>query len=167
MRRRLQKKVREVEYASFSTNDGMSLRHASNKSVDFVFSFDSSVHATAEVMSAYVAEILRVLNVNGVAFIHHSNWLEVGGRVQNEHGRGPGVSADFVQQAVVQARGTVLIQEKINWGYKECTDCLSLFAYNGQSEPVLIENHDFMLEGNNIRKYQSPYARIAVRSGTR
>lgn len=149
-------------HASFSTNDGISLSRASDSSIDFVFSFDSLVHAAADVMSAYVTEILRVLRNDGVAFIHHSNWLEIEGRVTNNHGRGLDVSADFVKEAVVKAGGVVLIQEKINWGESECTDCLSLFGHNGPSEPVLIENHDFMLEGNNIRKYQSPYTRADI-----
>ena len=162
-----EKRFRNAEHASFSTNDGTSLSRVSNASVDFVFSFDSLVHATANVMSAYVAEILRVLGEDGVAFIHHSNLLEIGECVQNDHGRGPDVSAEFIRQAVSQAGGTVLIQEKINWGYKECTDCLSLFGHHGPEELVLIENHDFMLEGNNIRKYQSPYTRIATHSGAK
>lgn len=156
------KRFDKAKHALFSTNDGVSLSAIDDSSIDFVFSFDSLVHASADVMSAYIAEILRVLRDNGTAFIHHSNFMEVGDQVDNTHGRGPDVSADTIRQAIVNAGGVVLIQEKINWGKSECTDCLSLFGLHGQLEPVLIENHDFMLEGNNIRKYQSPYTRVDI-----
>ena len=44
-----------------------------DRSVDFAFSFDSLVHADAEVLDAYAAELARTLAPDGVAFIHHSN----------------------------------------------------------------------------------------------
>lgn len=157
----------EAKHASFSTNDGISLSRIRDASVDFVFSFDSLVHATADVMSAYIAEILRVLHSGGVAFIHHSNLLEVASHVDKNHGRGFDVSADTVRRLVADAGGVVLIQEKINWGEQECTDCLSLFSNRGPSESVMIENHDFMLEAVNIRKHQSYYTRadLLVKEG--
>jgi SAM-dependent methyltransferase len=147
--------------ATFYKNDGKSLGFAETGSVDFLFSFDSLVHATADVMAAYVPEILRVLSRTGVAFIHHSNWLEVGGSLENTGGRGIDVSADLVSLMIHDAGGRVLIQEKINWSHAECTDCLTLFGWPGAAEPELIENHDFILERNIIRKYQSPYSRLA------
>jgi hypothetical protein len=42
-------------------------------SIDFVFSFDSLVHAEADVMQAYLNQLVRKLKLNGVGFIHHSN----------------------------------------------------------------------------------------------
>ena len=156
------KRFDQAAHASFSINNGMSLSSINSSSIDFVFSFDSLVHATADVMCTYIVEILRILSNSGVAFIHHSNWLEVGDEVANNHGRGPDVSADMIRRVIVEAGGVVLIQEKINWGRSECTDCLSLFGRYGPSEPILIENHDFMLEGNNIRKDQSPYTRVDI-----
>jgi hypothetical protein len=42
-------------------------------SVDFVFSFDSLVHADAPTLEAYLRELTRVLRPGGVAFLHHSN----------------------------------------------------------------------------------------------
>jgi len=150
--------------AVFYKNDGKSLSFAETGCVDFLFSFDSLVHATADVMAAYVPEILRTLSRTGVAFIHHSNWLEVGDCLENVGGRGTDVSADLVSRMILDAGGRVLIQEKINWGHAECNDCLTLFGWAGPAEPKLIENHDFMLEGNNIRKNQSHYSRLAIES---
>lgn len=146
--------------ARFDKNDGVSLPMVESGSVDFLFSFDSLVHAESEVMAAYIPEFLRTLNPSGVAFIHHSNWAEVGGSLQNDHGRGMDISANDISEMIGNAGGHVIVQEKINWGFVECTDCLTLFGRQAV-EPVFIENHEFMVEGNNIRKNQSPYSKIA------
>jgi hypothetical protein len=42
-------------------------------SVDFAFSFDSLVHAEADVIQAYVEQLASILRPGGAAFIHHSN----------------------------------------------------------------------------------------------
>ena len=149
-----------VDHAIFVKNDGKSLEIAESGSVDFLFSFDSLVHANLEVMQAYAPEILRVLSPNGAAFIHHSNWLEVGDEVENPHGRGSDMSAELFAEAIKDAGGHVYIQEKINWGLPGCSDCLTLFGWKNK-EPTFIRNEDFMLEGNNICKYQSPYSKIS------
>lgn len=59
--------------ASFFVNDGKSLPMVADRSVDFVFSFDSLVHVEADVIDAYLSELARVLAPDGVGFIHHSN----------------------------------------------------------------------------------------------
>jgi len=90
--------------------------------------------------------------------------LEVGGVLPNDHGRATDVSGQAVIDLIESSGGKTLIQEKINWGFGECTDCLTLFcrrdAYAGFNS-VAIENHDFMNEGNYIRKFQSPYSDLA------
>jgi hypothetical protein len=43
------------------------------ESVDFVYSFDSLVHADAGVLEGYLSQFPRILSETGVAFIHHSN----------------------------------------------------------------------------------------------
>jgi ubiquinone/menaquinone biosynthesis C-methylase UbiE len=62
-----------VKHISYHVNDGKSLAFVPDGSIDFVFSFDSLVHAERDVLEAYVAELARVLGEHGVAFIHHSN----------------------------------------------------------------------------------------------
>jgi Methyltransferase domain len=47
-----------------------------DQSIDFVFSYDSLVHADTEVLSAYLSEVARVLTPTGAAFLHHSNLSE-------------------------------------------------------------------------------------------
>ncbi|MFP3600016.1 hypothetical protein, partial [Chryseobacterium sp. SIMBA_029] len=80
------------------------------------------------------------------------------------HGRAMDVSHQLFAELVAASHGRILVQERINWGGDVCTDCMSLFcnedAYDGVDATV-IENRDFMAEGNNIRKYQSPYSLIA------
>src|SRR5512139_2492721 len=55
------------------TNDGESLGMVPDGSLDFVFSFDSLVHAEAPVLRAYVRQLARKLKPGGTGFIHHSN----------------------------------------------------------------------------------------------
>jgi len=56
---------------SYIVNDGKSLNYIDN-SFDFIFSYDSFVHMTADVIECYLIEIQRTLKQNGFAFIHHS-----------------------------------------------------------------------------------------------
>lgn len=58
---------------TFVVNDGCSLPGTPDKSVDFVFSWDSLVHVDRAPIRQYVAEVSRVLKPNGFAFMHHSN----------------------------------------------------------------------------------------------
>ena len=58
---------------SCHVNDGRSLAMIADESVDFAFSFDSLVHADADVIAGYLRELARVLAPDGVAFVHHSN----------------------------------------------------------------------------------------------
>ncbi len=60
-------------HIEYFVNDGKSLDMIPDASLDFVFSFDSLVHADESVMKAYLCQLQRVMNIEGVAFIHHSN----------------------------------------------------------------------------------------------
>lgn len=68
-----QQRFANESHIRYYINDGKSLSMIEDNSIDFVFSFNSLVHAEAEVISAYISEISRKLSANGVAFIHHSN----------------------------------------------------------------------------------------------
>src|SRR3954454_17573590 len=63
----------EADNISYHVNDGRSLEMVEDHSVDFVFSFDSLVHAEADVIDAYLGQLARKLTPNGAGFIHHSN----------------------------------------------------------------------------------------------
>src|SRR3954469_21448802 len=57
----------------YHVNDGRSLDMVADGSIDFAFSFDSLVHAEADVVGAYVEQLARKLSPDGIGFIHHSN----------------------------------------------------------------------------------------------
>jgi hypothetical protein len=61
------------EKISCFVNDGQSLATVPDGSVDFVFSFDSLVHAEADVVGAYLTQLANKLKPNGVGFFHHSH----------------------------------------------------------------------------------------------
>lgn len=71
-------------HITYHVNDGMSLAAVPDGSVDFAFSYDSLVHAEADVIGAYLVELERKLKPDGVGFLHHSNlgaYLRSNGRL--------------------------------------------------------------------------------------
>jgi len=66
-------------HISYYVNDGKSLEMIPDRSVDFVFSFDSLVHVQADVMESYVRQLAVKLKPTGAGFIHHSNFGAYGG----------------------------------------------------------------------------------------
>lgn len=66
-------RFRDSSHITYHVNDGASLEMVRDASVDFVFSFDSLVHAEDETIKKYVAQLSSKLTRNDVAFIHHSN----------------------------------------------------------------------------------------------
>ncbi|MGK7871723.1 class I SAM-dependent methyltransferase, partial [Falsiroseomonas sp. E2-1-a20] len=134
-------------HASFLKTDGTSLAMTEGK-FDLVFSFDSLVHAEFEIMQAYIREILARLNPGGLAFLHHSNFLDCQG--VNTHRRAGSVSAGNVAACIRENGGSVLLQEKVNWGSVELTDSLTLFgqAVCFPGETIRLANGSFMDEAH-------------------
>lgn len=68
-------KLRFIEAANieYHVNDGRSLDMVADQSIDFAFSFDSLVHADADVVGNYLSQLADKLTPDGVGFIHHSN----------------------------------------------------------------------------------------------
>jgi ubiquinone/menaquinone biosynthesis C-methylase UbiE len=79
---RCRQRFADCSHISYFVNDGKSLEMVADGSVDFIFSFDSLVHAEHTVLRAYVAEFAKKLRPNGVAFVHHSNAGEYLNRVK-------------------------------------------------------------------------------------
>ncbi|MFN3656272.1 MAG: class I SAM-dependent methyltransferase [Pseudolabrys sp.] len=150
-------------HARFVTNDGQTLTAAPDGSFDFVFSFDSLVHADYDVMASYVPEVLRKLAPGGVAFLHHSNLLAFGGAIGGQHGRSMSVSAQVMADLIRHRGGAVLVQEVVNWGGDQLIDCLSLFGRRDDypaANPVQLQNRMFMAESTLIHHFQSPYSKL-------
>jgi ubiquinone/menaquinone biosynthesis C-methylase UbiE len=148
----------------FFVNDGRSLSVVADSSVDFVFSFDSLVHAEKDVFEAYLQEIARIMKPEGVGFIHHSNLLSVLSQrieVEDSAGRAEDMSAEVFIQFASSAGLSVISQEIIAWSDAEEMDCLSTFAYRQSAldRPLrVIKNPEFMLEAIKIKRLSKLYS---------
>jgi len=152
---------------SFEVNDGRTLPSVPSESVDFVFSFDSLVHAELEVLADYLGEILRVLRPTGVAFLHHSNlgaFRDASGALtlDNPHWRSPSVTAPAVRNACSDVGLTCVSQEIVNWGGGELIDCFTVAAPAGSPharETLVVENVRFDDEIRQARHVYELYHR--------
>lgn len=139
-------------HIEYLPTDGRSLAGVPDGAVDLVFSWDSLVHAEADVMQAYTREIRRVLSPSGRGFLHHSNLGAFRGEdggigVAQPHGRGETMSADAFA-AFCDAAGLALVtQELVNWGGRDLIDCISCVSGAQAAEdaaPRRVENPRFM-----------------------
>jgi SAM-dependent methyltransferase len=130
--------------------DGRSIPAVADRSVDLVFSFDSLVHADAEALDAYLAEISRVLRTDGVAWLHHSNLgacrgdrsaalrrvgplhrlLVQAGVLEPElHWRDASVDADLVVASAARHGLVCTSQELLGWATRRALiDCVSVLV---------------------------------------
>ena len=137
----------------YHVNDGRSLDMVEDGSIDFVFSFDSLVHAEADVMEAYTRQLARKLSPDGVGFIHHSNLASYRRLTQFAHKvpvsklealvrrgavvnlpawRAESMSADLFREQCASAGLRCVGQELINWEHgRYLIDCLSQFTRPG------------------------------------
>jgi len=145
----------------FYCNDGKSIPLTENDSpVDFVFSWDSLVHADREVMEAYLREIARVLRPGGRAFIHHSNLADCPKGDYPKHARDPGVSAERVRQYVANhvAGLWVVSQELVDWGgCGALIDCFTVLTKGDAIKTRVVQNRDFMAEAHAARRIKELY----------
>jgi len=147
----------EHPHISYFVNDGMSLAMIPDESVDFIFSYDSLVHAEADVIASYLVEARRILKRDGVGFIHHSNLGElarylsvvdslprvvraIGTRLgvvdrdlywDHNHARERSMAADRFRMLCDQADLQCTSQEVLPWNSKKLIDCYSVFTRKG------------------------------------
>ncbi|CAG0969320.1 hypothetical protein PHYC_01155 [Phycisphaerales bacterium] len=153
-----------IDYAQ---TDGKSLSMIPDNSLDFVFSWDSLVHAEADVMDAYLAELARTLRPGGFGFLHHSNlgaFRDAAGAVsvQHRHWRAESMTAPRFREACVRVGLTCLSQELIPWGGAEFIDCFSYFtrAKPPTDHTTLVKEHPaFLSEAAAIRRLHEIYKR--------
>jgi ubiquinone/menaquinone biosynthesis C-methylase UbiE len=145
-------------HIDFRVNDGTSLDAVPDDSIDFVFSFDSLVHAEDDVIRAYLSQLARKLTPNGIGFIHHSNigayprrlklmdyYYRLPGAfrrrfLKKEHvsellsinlqaGRAKSMTAALFREYCQRAGLKCVGQELFNWGRGTCLiDAVSVFA---------------------------------------
>lgn len=158
---------------AYHVNDGTSLAMIPDGSIDFVFSYDSLVHAEIEVIEAYLQQLARKLTPDGVGFLHHSNIGHYAGyhrqqrrlpeplrqfllrrRVLNRrHFRSFSVTAEKVAAACDSAGLCCRSQELVNWRQRLLIDAFSVFCHKGSrwARPNRVfRNPSFMREAELI-----------------
>jgi SAM-dependent methyltransferase len=172
---------------SYHVGDGRSLAMVPDSSVDVGFSFDSLVHAEADVIEAYLRELARTLTADGVGFIHHSNigayarrlalgrslasphwssarldrWRQRLGLV-NAHWRAESVTAERFERLCRGIGLTCRSQEILPWHGPLLTDCISVFTRSASRwarDNVVVTNASFMKEAAHAASLGSLYTR--------
>jgi hypothetical protein len=153
-------RFRTDTHVTCHVNDGKSLEMIPERSIDFVFSFDTLVHAESDVLRGYLLELSRKLSAAGTGFIHHSNLAAskdpATGKLpfeQPPHWRAASMSAelfrDFCREAGLQCTG----QEIVNWGGTTLHDCFSAFTRHDSPHRRacrIRENAGFMTEAHAL-----------------
>lgn len=176
-----QQRFADCTNIEYHVNDGKSLDMIPDASVDFVFSFDSLVHADESVLNAYLGQFKRILTKDGVVFIHHSNFGEYHPAyskiravpdleeilIQSDilekstHWRDASVDAQKVE-ALAHAQGLSCIsQEIVPWSTKKLLiDCMSTIVKNDSAlarTNRVWRNDHFMAEAHNLLQLSQLY----------
>ncbi|MDQ3742299.1 MAG: class I SAM-dependent methyltransferase [Actinomycetota bacterium] len=177
------RRLGDASHVSWHVGDGRSLPMVADGSVDLVFSFDSLVHAEADVLEAYAAELARVLKPDGVAWLHHSNMAAYGRgarvaarvpeRLRREltrRGVLPSLYAWRAQSTsaawfagVAEREGLACIGQELHcWEYgRFLTDAITLLTPRGsrwERPNVVVRNHGFMTEARGWARLAPLYA---------
>src|SRR5258708_1536835 len=145
-------------HIQFHVNDGNSLEAVPDNSIDFVFSFDSLVHAEKDVLRGYLSQLAPNLKPNGSGFIHHSNMgayprrlalldayrrlpavlrarvikeahVESMLSINVQAWRSASMTAELFRRYCQEANLRCISQELINWSHGKCLiDALSVFT---------------------------------------
>lgn len=169
-------------HIEYHLNDGKSLDMVPDSSIDFVFSFDSLVHADEAVIDAYLAQLPRILSKDGAAFIHHSNLGEYHARYsqirsipkleallmkfgildKRLHWRDPTVDAKMVEASADKHGLKCISQEIVLWGTKKAfIDCMSTMVRDNSAAATdnrVLRNTNFMQEANNLLQLSRLYS---------
>jgi ubiquinone/menaquinone biosynthesis C-methylase UbiE len=177
----------DCAHISYFTNDGKSLDMVDDNHVDFLFSFDSLVHADESVLEAYIAQLPRILKADGAAFIHHSNLQEYSyylriqkipklrglltklGILENVDcsWRDWTVSAGKVERYAEAYGLRCISQEVMTWGTRKAmTDCLSIIVKKDSPlcrANIVFRNSGFEREIRYLSRLSEQYSRILAK----
>lgn len=182
-----QKRFEGSKNIDFYLNDGKSLEMISDQSIDFVFSYDSLVHADKEVLEAYLSQLPRILKPDGAAFIHHSNFGEYSQRlarlrkiqtletmfeklnfIEPSHMRDPHVTAEVVEQLAKNYELLCISQEIVPWGTRRMhLDCFSTIVMRDSfytRKNLVFRNGQFMQEAGNLARLSKLYTTELINS---
>jgi ubiquinone/menaquinone biosynthesis C-methylase UbiE len=82
--------------------------------IDFVFSYDSFVHMSADVIQSYMAEIARVLKTGGTAIIHHAEIADPASYQQTYTGQRSATNSAMVR-GFAEQRGLTVSRQSAVW----------------------------------------------------
>jgi ubiquinone/menaquinone biosynthesis C-methylase UbiE len=163
------RRFHEDTHITYHVNDGKSLAMIPDGTIDFVFSFDSLVHAEQDVIQTYLEQLARKLTPNGVGFIHHSNLGEyidpatgeLPEFIDNLAWRSLSMTARRLKEFCSAAGLQCIAQELVNWTPEPIlNDCLSLFTQRNsvwfRSNRILV-NKQFMEEAFSLRRMMQLY----------
>lgn len=175
-------RFKEYSHISYFVNDGKSLDMLADESVDFVFSFDSLVHAEEDVIESYLINLSKKMRQNSAGFIHHSNcgsyetYFSLVSRIKNEiikhylakvgiiekdyHWRARSMTADKFRAFAEEAGLQCISQEIINWETKRLIDSISIFTKKDPykyEECKVIRNRNFTKEVKQIQYLSELY----------
>jgi hypothetical protein len=151
----------------FHVNDGTSLAMVPDGSVDFVFSWDSLVHAEADVIAGYLRQMPKKFAPNGVGILHHSNFGVYAETmpdrtpwVANKGWRAQSMTAERFREQCERAGLVCVGQEIFNWWGSPLSDCFSVFTLPSsrwaRPHQVLVNDH-FIEEANALSQMMQLY----------
>lgn len=151
----------------FYLNDGLSLDLVDDRKYDFIFSFDSLIHAGMDVFESYIPKILNsLLSENGVAFIHHSNLhgaMQKGlvtAQQANTYYLDRTSSGELLLDLINRNGGRVLTQEKFSFLGLTLSTCFTVFCKKDASfrdKTIIVENLDFNKEIEYAKSIDARY----------
>ncbi|MEK7484879.1 MAG: class I SAM-dependent methyltransferase [Planctomycetota bacterium] len=177
-----QQRFSKDSHISYYVNNGRSLEMIPDGSIDFVFSFDSLVHAEDEVIESYLKELACKFTDEGIGFIHHSNLgsystyyhyvkkipalgkrilAKAGWQDVQDHWRAQSMTAEKFQQFAQNAGLCCIRQECVNWGSKRMIDCFSIFTRRGSkwvTPNQIFRNRHFMKEAATVTQLAQIYS---------
>lgn len=161
------KRFIKYSHSNFFVTNGLSLDMVADDSIDFVFSWDSLVHAEEDVLKSYITQLQRKLHVGGKGFLHHSNMgvhidpiTKILKQEQTDavHWRAHSMTAEIFRDACFANNMQCVSQEIINWLGSEKSDCFSLFEnVPPYKPPIVVLNSTFLFETNNIKRLSQLY----------
>ena len=162
-------KVRFASHTNieYHVNDGKTLAFLEDDSIDFVFSWDSLVHANDQVFASYLRQLAAKMRPGGFGFIHHSNMGAYRDpktgvlTAESKHWRDTSVSAELFRELCAAARLKCLTQEIIEWEPGVLSDTLSVFSKESNAtacDTKIFENHEFYREAELQRRIHSLYS---------
>jgi 2-polyprenyl-3-methyl-5-hydroxy-6-metoxy-1,4-benzoquinol methylase len=141
-------------HLEYHVNDGKSLAMIPDGSIDFVFSFDSLVHAEADVLETYLAQLATKLKPNGIGFIHHSNLGQYQPLLSLIEQIPSAIRSEIVNKALLEPTrwraGSMTASLFRNYCDEVGLECIGQELVNWENEGLLIDSFSLFTPKNSI-----------------